>query len=96
MYIKLTIGVLEALFFLGGLGDHFDTFTMEDANISAIAVEHFERQHKVFSLVRIRDEQCFGSAIVFAIEVELLHVLIGISDADEGTQLGALFRFTSP
>ncbi len=69
---------------------------MEDPNISAVAVEHFQRQHKVFSLVRIRDEQCFGSAVMFAIEVELLHVLIGVSDADEGTQLGVLFRFTSP
>lgn len=58
----------------------------------AIAVEHFHRQHKVFALIGIGDEQRFGGAILFAVvQVQLLHILVGVADPDEGAQLRITF-----
>lgn len=54
-------------------------------------VEHFNREHKVFSFIRIRNIQSLGGTILLAIvQVQLLHVLIGVADADEGAQLRGL------
>lgn len=59
------------------------------------SVEHLYAQHKVFPLVGVGDEESFGSAILFSIvEVQLLHVVVGIADANEGAQLRGLFTFT--
>jgi len=58
----------------------------------AVSVEHFHREHKVLPLVRVGDEEGFGRAVLFPVEVELLHVLVRVADADERAQLRTLLR----
>ena len=58
------------------------------------SVEHLYAQHKVFPFVGVGDEEGFGGAILFAVvEVQLLHVVVRIADADEGAELRGLFTF---
>jgi len=86
----LTIGILERLLLLGWLRDDFDAFAVENADVVSVAVEHFHREHKVLALVRVGDEKRLGRAVLLAVEVELLHVLVRVADADERAQLRAL------
>ena len=60
---EITIGVFERLLLLGRFGDDFDAFAVEDADVLAVAVEHLDRQHEVLPLVRVGDEQRFGSTV---------------------------------
>ena len=60
---RLTVGVFERLLLLGRLGDDLDALAVEDADVLAVAVEHLHRQHKVFALVRVGDEERLGRAI---------------------------------
>lgn len=62
--LVLTICIFETLFFLRRFWDHFDTFWLEDSDVVAVSEEHLERQHKVLPLVRVRNEQRLGSAVV--------------------------------
>ena len=64
IFLKLTIGILQALLLLGGLWDHFNAFRVEDPDICAIAIKHFQWQHKMLTLVWIRNKQRFGCAIM--------------------------------
>lgn len=60
-----------------------------------IPIEHLDGQHKVFSFVGVRYVEGLSGAVLLAIvEVKLLHVLVGVADADEGTQLRGLLRLT--
>lgn len=43
---------------------------------------------EVFPLVCVGDVEGLGGAVLLGAEVELLHVLLGGADTDEGTQLG--------
>lgn len=61
---KLTVSVFEGLLLFGGLGDDFDPLAEEDADVSAVAVEHLDRQHEVLSLVGVGYVQGFGCAII--------------------------------
>lgn len=47
----LTVCVLETLLLLRRLGDHFDAFAVEHADVGSIAVEHLEREHEMLPLV---------------------------------------------
>ena len=40
---------------------------MKDANVFDVSVEHFQRQHEVFPLVRVGDEQGLGGAVVLEV-----------------------------
>ena len=53
---------------------------MEDSNICAVAIEHLQGEEKVLSLVTVRYEEGFGSAVVLPIQVQLLHVLESLFD----------------
>lgn len=67
---------------------------MKHADIVSIAIEQFHRQHEMFSFVGVGNEQRFGRTVLLAIvQVQLLHVLIRIADADKRAQLGSLLRF---
>ena len=48
---------------------------MEDPNVGPIAIEHLEGEKEVFPLVAVRDEKGFGGAVVFSVQVKLLHIL---------------------
>lgn len=61
---RLTVGVFKGLLLFGGLGDDFDPLAEEDTDVSAVAVEHLDRQHEVLSLVRVGYVQGFGCAII--------------------------------
>ena len=37
---------------------------MEDADVFDVSVKHFQRQHEVFPLVRVGDEQSLGGAVM--------------------------------
>lgn len=57
----------------------------------AVPIEHLDGQHEVFSLVRVGYVKGLGGTVLLAVvEVELLHVLVGVADADEGAQLRRL------
>ena len=43
---------------------------------------------EVFPLVCVGDVEGLGGAVLLGAEVELLHVLLGGANTDEGTQLG--------
>jgi hypothetical protein len=60
---SLTIGVLERLLLLGRFGNDFNPLAVEDADILAVAVKHFHRQHEMLALVRVGNEQRLGRAI---------------------------------
>lgn len=61
------------------------------------AVEHLHRQHEVFPLVRVRNVKCLGGAILFAVvQIELLHVLVGVADTNKGAKLRGLFGLAVP
>lgn len=88
------VGVLERLFLFGGFRDDFDSFAVEHADVVSGAVEHFYGEHEVFALVRVGYVEGFRGAVLLAVvEVELLHVLVRVADADEGAELGGLFGF---
>ena len=69
---------------------------MEDPDVGAVPVEHLQREHEVLPLVRVRYEERLRGAVVLPIEVELLHVLVRVADADEGAELRTLLRFSCP
>ena len=48
---RLTIGILERLLLFGRFRDNLDAFAVKDANVLAIAIEHFDREHEMFPLV---------------------------------------------
>ena len=48
---------------------------MEHPDVSAVAIEHLEREQEVFSLVTVRDEEGLGCAVVLPVQVQLLHIL---------------------
>lgn len=85
------VGIFQRLLLLRWLRYDFNAFRIEHADVVSIAVEHLHRQHKMFALIRIGNEQRLGRAILFAIQIELLHILIRTTDADEGAQLSAMF-----
>merc|ERR1719220_3386408 len=41
-------------------------------------------------LVRVTDEEGLCRAVMLSVEVELLHILVRVADADEGAELAAL------
>ena len=43
-------------------------------------------------LVAVGDEEGFRGAVVLSIQVQLLHLLVGVADADEGAQLRVVLR----
>ena len=49
---------------------------------------YLEVECEVFPLVCVGDVEGLGGAVLLGAEVELLHVLLGGADTDEGTQLG--------
>ncbi len=62
----LTVSVFEGLLLFGRLGDDFDPLAEEDTDVSAVAVEHLDRQHEVLSLVGVGYVQGFGCAIILS------------------------------
>lgn len=83
--------VLQGLLLLGRLRDHLDTLALKHADVVAAAVEHFHREHKVLALVRVGDVESLCRAVLLAVvQIQLLHILIRIADADESAQLGTL------
>lgn len=84
------IGILERLLLLGRLRDDLDAFRIEHTNVVAIAIEHFHRQHEMLPLVRVGYEECLGRTVLFAIEIQLLHVLVTATDANKCAQLCTL------
>ena len=88
------VRVLQTLFFLRRLRDHFYPVGMKDANVCSVSIEHLEAEHEVFPLVTVADEEGLGGAVVFAVEVELLHLLVRVADANECAQLAAVLRLT--
>ena len=70
----LTVGVLQRLLLLGGLGDDLDPLAEEDSDVGAVPVEHLHRQHEVLPLVRVRDVQRLGRAEVLR-RSEIKHLL---------------------
>ena len=52
------------------LGDHFDAFAVEHADVGPIAVEHLEREHEMLPLVRVTDEEGLCRAVMLK---ELAH-----------------------
>ena len=60
---------------------------MEHANFVSIGVEHFEGEHEVFSLITIRYEEGLGRAVVATVEVQLLHLLVRVSNSNKSTEL---------
>lgn len=61
---QLTVGIFEGLFLLGGFGDDLDPFAEEEADVGAVPVQHFHRQHEVFAFIRVADIQRLGCAEV--------------------------------
>lgn len=61
---QLTIGVLQGLLLLGGLGDDLDPLAEEEADVGAVAVQHLHRQHEVLPFVRVADVQRLSRAEV--------------------------------
>lgn len=59
----LTVGIFQRLLLFGRLRNDFDPLAVEHADILAVAVEHFHRQHEMFALVRVGDEERLGRAI---------------------------------
>ena len=86
------VRVLQTLLLLRRLRDHFYPMGMKDADVRSVAVEHLEAEHEVFPLVTVADEEGLGGAVVLPVEVELLHLLVGVADANEGAQLAAVLR----
>ena len=84
------VRVFQALLLLRRLRDHFYPVGMKDADVRPVAVEHLEAEHEVFPLVTVADEEGLGGAVVLPVEVQLLHLLVGVADADEGAQLAAM------
>ena len=63
---------------------------MKHTNIASIAIEHFQRELEVFSLITIRYKEGLGSAVVATVEVQLLHVKVRVANSDKSTELGSL------
>lgn len=60
-----------------------------------VSIEHLHGQHEVFPLIGVRYVQGLSGAVLLAIvKVQLLHVLVGVADANEGAQLGRLLCLT--
>lgn len=81
------VGILERLLLLGRLRDDLNALRVEHANVVAIAIEHFHRQHEMLPFVRVGYEERLGRTVLFAIEIQLLHVLVTAADANECAQL---------
>lgn len=88
------IGIFQRLLLLRWFRYDFNAFRIEHADVVTIAVEHFHREHKMLTLIGIGNEQRLGRAILFAIQIELLHILIRTADANEGAQLSAMLTLT--
>lgn len=91
-YVRSTgyaeVGIFQRLLLLRRLRNHLYPLRVEQSDVVAIAIEHFHRQHEVLPFVRIRNEQRFRRTILFAIvQVQLLHIVLRITDANECTQL---------
>ena len=68
---------------------------MEHTDIMSATIKHFHRKHKMLPLIRVRNVKCLCRAILFTIvQVELLHVLVGITDSDKRAQLGGLLALS--
>lgn len=91
------VGVLQRLLLLGRLRNNFDALAVEHADVVSRPVEHLHRQHEVLPLVGVGYVQSFGGAVLFAVvEVQLLHVVVGVPYADEGAELGRLIGVSVP
>lgn len=87
------IRVLQRLLLLGRLRYHLDSLAVEHADVVPGPVKHLHRQHKVFPLVRVGYEQRLGRTVLLpVVQVQLLHVLVRVADADERAQLRRLLR----
>lgn len=73
----LTVGIFQRLLLFGRLRNDFDPLAVEHADILAVAVEHFHRQHEMFALVRVGDEERLGRAItLFLIQTNQFQFLV--------------------
>lgn len=85
------IRVFKRLLFLRWFWDDFDSLRVEHSDVVTVSVEHFYAQHKMFPFVRVRYEERLRSAILFpVVQIQLLHVVVWVSDSNEGTELGRL------
>jgi len=82
------IRVLQRLLLLRRFRYHLDALAVERADVVADVIEHSHHQHEVLPFVRVRDEQRFRGAILFAVvEVQRLQLLVGAPDTDERAHL---------
>ena len=69
---------------------NLNSLGLEESNVITGSVKHLDGEHEVFTFVRVRDEQSLGRGVMASLQVELLHLLIRLTDPDKGTSLEIL------